>query len=82
MPDSTDGAASFSASSSGSWASSASQSQLPSDAGPVRHSHPRPTGGAIVRIVSKPVSESASASSWACRRTRCWVARVPFRSAR
>ena len=33
-------------------------------------------------MVSKPFSASASASSWACRRTRCWVARVPLRSAR
>ena len=47
--------ASFSASSSGSRASSASQSQFPADAGPVRYSQPRPTGGASVRIVSKPV---------------------------
>ena len=35
-----------------------------------------------MRIVSNPESESASASSWFCRRTRCWVARVPLRSAR
>jgi len=40
------------------------------------------TGGAIVRMVSKPDSESASASSWHWSRTRCWVARVPLRSAR
>ena len=33
-------------------------------------------------MVSKPASESASASSAACSRTRCWVARVPLRSAR
>ena len=54
----------------------------PADVGPVRNSHPRPTGGANVRIVSKPASDSASASSCACSRTRCWVARVPLRSAR
>ena len=33
-------------------------------------------------MVSKPESLSASASSWGCRRTRRWVARVPPRSAR
>ena len=87
MPASTDGAARFSASSSGRSFNSVSQSQFPSAppapaSPPVNHSQPRPTGGATVRMVSNPESDSASASSWHCRRTRCWVARVPFRSAK
>ena len=43
--------ASFSASSSGTSASSASQSHAPSATDPTTYSQPRPTGGAIVRIV-------------------------------
>ena len=79
MPASTVGALSFSASSSGTSASSASQSQC----APVRYSHPRPTGGAMEAIESKmPVSASSPvASKPGCSRTRCWVVRVPLRSA-
>ena len=54
-PASTDGAASFSASSPGSSASSASQSCTSA----VRYSQPRPTGGAMVRIESnRPLASS------------------------
>ena len=82
VPASTEGARQLLGQELGQPASSASQSQSPADVGPVRNSQPRPTGGASVRMVSKPLSERASASSWACSRTRCWVARVPLRSAR
>jgi hypothetical protein len=75
----TVGALSFSASRSGVASSSASQSQRPS----VRYSQPCPTGGAIDRIESKtPVPASvpiASKDGWS--RIRCWVVRVPARSA-
>ncbi len=73
------GAASFSASSSGMLASSASQSQPV----PRRYSQPRPTGGATVRIVSKPpdVGSTATAVTAGWTRTRSWVVRVPAVSA-
>ncbi len=79
-PASTLGARIFSASSEGISDSSASQSQPPA---PVRYSQPRPTGGARVRMESKsPVdSSTATAVSWGCSRTRCWVVVVPAESA-
>ena len=57
MPASTLGAASFSRSSSGSWARSASKSKVP----PARYSQPRPTGGAMVRIESKAPVDAVGA---------------------
>jgi hypothetical protein len=79
-PGSTDGAATFSASSAGSRASSPSQSQPV----PSRYSQPRPTGGAVVRIDSNaPVSRStATAVTVASTRTRRWVSADPARSAK
>ena len=79
MPASTLGAASLAASSSGTSAISASQSQPPS----VTYSQPRPTGGASEAIESKtPVRSSEPIASKAgIIRTRCWVVRVPARSA-
>ena len=81
-PACTEGACSFSASSSGSWASSASQSQFPADAGSGQELPTPPDRRRQRAHGLEAVSESASASSWDCRRTRCWVARVPLRSAR
>ena len=79
VPASTLGALSFSASSSGTSAISASQSQEP---GPlVRYSHPRPAGGAMLAIESKVSAPAPIASKPGCTRTRCWVVRVPVRSA-
>lgn len=77
-PGSTDGAASFSASSSGMRASSPSQSQWSPDS----HSHPYPAGGASVRIVSNSPPEIPTASTTGYSRTRCWVVTVPARSAK
>ncbi len=79
MPGSTEGAASFSASSPGSAASSESQSQPV----PWVYSQPRPAGGARVSIVSKrpPSASIAVALRFGWIRTRCWVVEVPVRSA-
>jgi hypothetical protein len=83
-PATTLGALVFSASSSGTSASSASQSQS-TGPGPLlrRYSQPRPTGGASVRMVSKPppARPTAVAANEGAIRTRCWVVRVPARSA-
>ena len=49
---------------------------------PVRYSHPRPTGGASVRIVAKPWSPTLTAVSWGWVRTRSWVVVVPARLAK
>ncbi len=80
-PGSTPGAASFSASSSGTSASSESQSQPPSHGPSVQYSQPRPTGGAMLAIESNASAEEPMASKPGIILTRCWVVRVPARSA-
>ena len=75
----TDGALIFSARYSGMRVISSSQSQR----SPVRYSQPRPTGGAMLSIVSKEpaAGSTAVAVSVGSSRIRCWVVVVPAVSA-
>ena len=79
-PAVTLGALTFSASNTGSCASSLVQSHTSS---PASASQPRPIGGASVRIESKlpAAGSTVTASSVGITRTRCWVIDEPKVSA-